>query len=68
MPKEIIKIKTANGDVEIARAGKVAVIKQKRTAFGFKEESTTKVTKLSEECIHHAFTPEASLKEIYKND
>lgn len=68
MPKEVIKIKTANGDVEIARAGKVAVIKQRRTAFGFKEESTIKVTKLSDECIHHAFSSEASLKDIYKND
>ncbi len=67
MPKETIQIKTATGTVLIVRTATKATITEERISFGFKEKSVTEITKLDDTCIHHAFSSEKSLREIYKN-
>lgn len=67
MPKETIEFKTATGTVKIVRTDIKATITIERVSFGFKEKTVTEITKLETTCIHHAFSSEKNIKEIYKN-
>lgn len=68
MAKETIQFKTATGNVLIVRTADKATITEERVCFGFKEKTVTQITRLDDTCIHHAFSSEKNLKEIYKNN
>lgn len=52
---EVIDVKTKNGTARVERSGNSAVVSIERTCYGFKEQTTERITKLNDECIHFAF-------------
>lgn len=65
--KEVINIQTYNGKMRIDRMGPKATITKERTIDGYKEKIVMEVTKLTDECMHHAFASEKELRQIFKN-
>lgn len=68
MPKETIEFKTATGTVKVVRTDTKATITIERVSFGFKEKTVTEITRLDDTCLHHLFSSEKSLKQIYQNN
>ena len=66
--KEIINIKTNNGTALVERTATKATITVVRSCYGFKETSKTVVEKLTEDCIHFAFSPTNDLIETLKSE